>query len=83
VQAGDPRADPVVVDLIELAGIWVAAGDWPSLRRTLGQLDDELTHRFPADADFSARFRELVGLVDGQAADQDEIRRAYRRASVG
>jgi hypothetical protein len=83
MQAGDPRADPVVVDLIELAGIWVAAGDWPSLRRTLVQLDDELKHQFPTDTAFSERFRELLSLVDGKAADGDEIRRAYRRASVG
>jgi hypothetical protein len=83
VQAGDPRADPTVIDLIELAGIWVAASDWPSLRRTLGHLDDELKHRFPGDTAFSERFRDLMRLTDDTAADGEEIRRAYRRASVG
>jgi hypothetical protein len=86
VQPGDPRADPTVVDLIELAGLWVAAEDWPALTRTLRRLDDEFSTRFPDDGGLSARFRALRELVEragGQAVSAEEIRRAYRRASVG
>ncbi|HEV7665261.1 MAG TPA: hypothetical protein VGQ62_17150, partial [Chloroflexota bacterium] len=59
MQAGDPRADPLVVDLIELAGLWLAAGDWTALSRTLGRLDDELARRFGSEVEFAARFRTL------------------------
>jgi hypothetical protein len=86
MQPGDPRADPVVVDLIELAGLWVAAEDWPALARTLRRLDDECRTRFPDDAVFAQRFRELLELVEraaSQAVSAEEIRRTYRRASVG
>lgn len=88
MQSGDPRADPTVVDLIELAGLWIAAEDWVGLRRTLRRLDDECSRRFPDDTGFARRFRELGALVEG-AADRDEVvsaeevRRTYRRASVG
>ena len=83
MQAGDPRADPVVVDLIELAGLWVAAGDWPSLTRTLRRLDAELTSRFPADPEFSARFREILDLSQRPTVTSEQLRRMYRRATVG
>jgi len=88
VQPGDPRADPAVVDLVELAGLWVAARDWTALVRTLRRLDDEIGRRFPDEADFAVRFRDLVHLVeaahntDGEAA-AEKIRRAYRQATVG
>jgi hypothetical protein len=83
VQPDDPRADPTVVDLIELAGLWVAADDRPALVRTLRRLDEELGHRFPADNAFLARFRALLELTQRADADAEEIRRVYRRASVG
>jgi hypothetical protein len=89
MQPGDPRADPVVVDLIELAGQWVATGDWQSLLRTLRRLDDEISRRFPNDAAFAARFRRLAHMVDAARTTQEdvavseEIRRMYRQASVG
>jgi hypothetical protein len=86
MQPGDPRADSKVVDLIELAGLWVAAGDWEALSRTLRRLDDELSRRFPDDGAFSERFRELFELVlrpDNQKPSAEEIRRTYRRASLG
>jgi hypothetical protein len=95
MQAGDPRADPAVVDLIELAGLWVAAGDWPALLRTLRRLDDELAQRFPDDGAFAARFRALrrdVELIDHPVGDTralteeslaEAIRRTYRQATVG
>jgi hypothetical protein len=90
MQAGDPRADPVVVDLIELAGLWLAAGDYPALSRTLQRLDAELSARFAADGDFAERFRELVPLVEraasaaaADAPETAELRRAYRQAIVG
>jgi len=88
VQPGDPRADPTVVDLIELAGLWLAAGDWPALLRTLHRLDAELTRRYAADADFARRFRELARRVESMDGRGDPdvgeaIRRAYRQATVG
>jgi len=87
VQPGDPRADPAVIDLIELAGLWVAAGDWAALVRTLRRLDDEISRRFPDEAEFAARFRELERAVEAASgrgeAVMEEIRRTYRQATVG
>jgi alpha-beta hydrolase superfamily lysophospholipase len=85
LQPGDPRADPTVVDLIELAGLWVAAEDWAALGRTLRRLDDELSGRFPDAGPLAQRFRDLRQLVDNAAesVSAEEIRRTYRRASVG
>jgi hypothetical protein len=87
VHSGDPRADPTVVDLIELAGLWLAAGDWEAFSRTLRRLDEELSGRFPHDQEFLARFQTLVSLVEratsNDALAADELRRAYRRATVG
>jgi hypothetical protein len=89
MQPGDPRADPVVVDLIELAGQWVAANDWPALSRTLRRLDDEICRRFPNDAVFATRFRQLEHMVEAARRTQanvavaEAIRRSYRQASFG
>ncbi len=88
MQPGDPRADPAVVDLIELAGLWVAAGDWPALVRTLRRLDEELQRRFADDAAFAQRFRALRRVVEDTLAQADtdvaeHIRRSYRQATVG
>jgi len=82
LDSNDPRADPVVVDLIELAGLWVAAGEWQALGRTLERLDEQLTRRFAADEGFALRFRELNRLASG-GGSPEEIRRTYRRAVVG
>lgn len=84
MQPGDPRADPAVVDLIELAGLWLAAGDWPALLRTLRRLDDELSRRFPDDAAFATRFVPLRRVVEtANTTSAEEIRRRYRQATVG
>jgi hypothetical protein len=88
MQPGDPRADPAVVDLIELAGQWVAIRDWQALLRTLGRLDDELNRRFPDELAFASRFRALQGLVEAalpqsEPAAAEAIRRSYRQAAVG
>jgi hypothetical protein len=86
MQPGDPRADPTIVDLIELAGLWVAAEDLPALARTLRRLDDEFSTRFPREQDLSRRFHELLELVEragANAVTAEEIRRTYRRATVG
>lgn len=79
----DPRADPAVIDLIELAGLWLAAGEWESFRRTLARLEAQVTARFPGHADFGERFRDLRELADGAEVDSEIVRRAYRRATVG
>jgi hypothetical protein len=73
----------MVVDLIELSGLWLAAGDWDALSRTLRRLDAELTTRFAHDGAFAARFRRLLNMVEQDPHDTQEVRRAYRRASVG
>ena len=83
MQPGDPRADPTVVDLIELAGLWVAAEDWSALARTLQLLDAEFVRRFPQDGPLRQRFRELLALVESQQPSAEQIRRTYRRATVG
>jgi thioredoxin-like negative regulator of GroEL len=83
VQPGDPRADPTVVDLIELAGQWVAAEDWSALARTLGLLDAEFASRFPQDDTLRQRFRDLLALVETHPPSAEQIRRTYRRAAVG
>jgi hypothetical protein len=87
VRPDDPRADPTVVDLIELAGLWLAASDWTALSRTLSRLDAELTRRFPADVQFAERFRELAARLErfdvSRSADAEELRRVYRRATLG
>jgi hypothetical protein len=78
----DPRADPRVIDLIELAGLWLAADDWPSLARTLRQLIVELEQRFASDIEFRERFQSLVTQVEA-GTNRDDVRRAYRRATLG
>lgn len=82
MDASDPRADPTVVDLIELAGLWMAAGDWRAMGLSLERLDQQLTTRFADDDTFAQRFRELARLVSA-GCSADEIRRAYRHAVVG
>ena len=81
MQAGDPRADPAIVDLIELAGLWLAAEDFPALQRTLDRLQDELEQRYPSDEEFVARFRVLKELIGKEPLE--DLRRRYRRATVG
>jgi hypothetical protein len=84
VQPGDPRADPTVVDLIELAGLWVAARDWAALLRTLWRLNEQLELRFPGEAEFASRFHELQRVVEAADGSSDEeIRRSYRQATFG
>ena len=82
METSDPRADPTVVDLIELAGLWLAAGDQGALRITLERLDQQLSSRFGQDQAFAERFRQLYRLVSA-GSSAEEIRRAYRRAVVG
>jgi hypothetical protein len=57
--AGDPRADPAVVDLIELAGLWLAADDRPAFERTLQRLIELLEQRFGDETSFRERFVTL------------------------
>ena len=83
MQAGDPRADPAVVDLIELAGLWLAAEDLAALDRTLERLCGELELRYAADAEFADRFRRLQALAKTPDVYIEELRRGYRRATVG
>jgi hypothetical protein len=83
VHPADPRADPAVIDLIELAGLWLAAGEWASFRRTLARLENEIAQRFPGEADFRKRFRDLRLLTEGADPDSASVRKAYRRATVG
>jgi hypothetical protein len=89
VQAGDPRADPSVVDLVELAGLWLAGGDLAALERTLLRLNAELVQRYPAELTYAARFQRLTELVQRARAGEahppttEELRRTYRRAIVG
>jgi hypothetical protein len=84
VQPGDPRADPAIVDLIELAGLWVAAGDWAALLRTLRRLSEQLQLRFPQEAEFAERFHALQRVVEAaNGLNADEIRRRYRQATFG
>jgi hypothetical protein len=81
--AGDPRADPAVVDLIELAGLWLAADDRLAFARSLARLIDLLERRFADETSYRERF---VTLLEAAAEDQtsaDELRRRYRRALLG
>lgn len=81
--AGDPRADPTVIDLIELAGLWLAAEDRPALERSLERLIVVLEQRFVDDAEFRARFVTLLSVVRDAQASAAELRRCYRRATLG
>jgi hypothetical protein len=82
VQAGDPRADPAVIDLIELAGLWLAADDREALRRTLERLIEQLRDRFPDATEFRDRFERLLRSVN-EGEEVGELRRSYRRATLG
>jgi hypothetical protein len=81
MQANDPRADPAIVDLIELAGLWLAAEDWTAFDRTLERLEADLRRRFPEQSEFAERFQQLRAAAASQ--DAEEVRRRYRRATVG
>jgi hypothetical protein len=80
---GDPRADPRVVDLIELAGLWLGADDRIALERTLRQLVGELDERFAQDASFRDRWLRLLEAAADARTPPEELRRQYRRASLG
>jgi hypothetical protein len=86
VRESDPRADPTVVDLIELAGLWLAAENWRALGTALGRLHVELSRRYQEEVDFRARFAELAQLAErverGESTPED-LRSAYRRATLG
>ena len=86
MQAGDPRADPRLVDLVELAGLWLAAGEWPALVWTLRQVVEELAQRFPDEESLRERFDRLLTLsqrAERGEVSADEVRRGYRRATLG
>lgn len=80
---GDPRADPAVIDLIELAGLWLAADDRPALRRSLDRLVALLEQRFADDASFRERFVTLRAAAGDAQNSAEELRRSYRRATLG
>jgi hypothetical protein len=67
--------------LIELAGLWLAAGDRRALERSLGRLIDVLEARFSSEAEFRQRFVDLLEL--SATGDAEELRRRYRRATLG
>jgi hypothetical protein len=81
VLEGDPRADPTVIDLIELAGLWLTANDRAGFDRTLRRLIDELATRHAGHVEFRQRFVDLLDEVDEK--DVAELRRRYRRATLG
>jgi hypothetical protein len=81
--ASDPRADPGVIDLIELAGLWLAADDRPALARSLERLVELLGRRFPAESGFRERFLTLLAVVRDGRTSAEELRRCYRRATLG
>ena len=81
--AGDPRADPAVVDLIELAGLWLAADDRPALSRTLQRLVEMLEKRFADETSYRERFVTLREMAADDQTSADELRRRYRRALLG
>ena len=81
--AGDPRADPAIVDLIELAGLWLAADDRLALERTLRQLVTALEQRFADDASFRERWTTLLAAAGDARTSAEDLRRQYRRATLG
>jgi hypothetical protein len=83
MHVGDPRADPAVVDLIELAGLWLAADNRPALRRSLQRLTALLEERFAEHPEFRARFVTLLRQAQSEAVSSEELRRSYRRATLG
>ncbi len=78
---GDPRADPAVVDLVEVAGLWLAAEDRIALQASLRRLVDLLAERYPDDHAFRERFKQL--LDQAESLDGDGLRKNYRRATLG
>jgi hypothetical protein len=83
MQPGDPRADPAVIDLIELAGLWLAADDRPALQRSLDRIVEVLERRFADDATFRERFVTLRAVAADARSSAEELRRSYRRATLG
>jgi hypothetical protein len=83
VLAGDPRADPAIVDLIELAGLWLAADDRPALARSLRRLVDLIARGYPSEGEFRDRFERLLRQAEDDGVAADELRRSYRRATLG
>jgi hypothetical protein len=81
--AGDPRADPAVVDLIELAGLWLAADDRSAFARSLERLIDLLGQRFADETSFRERFVTLLEVAAADRTSAEELRRRYRRALLG
>jgi hypothetical protein len=81
--AGDPRADPAVIDLIELAGLWLAADDRPALERSLRRLVEVLEQRFPDEEMFRERWSKLREVAADSEASAEALRRQYRRATLG
>ena len=81
--AGDPRADPAVVDLIELAGLWLAADDRAAFARTMQRLVELLEQRFADEASFRERFVTLRAAAADDRTAAEDLRRQYRRALLG
>ena len=83
MQPGDPRADPAIVDLIELAGLWVAAEDWAALLRTLQRLEEEISRRFPREEEFHLlKKSEYFPLTAGQLAVEPRKRSSSQGESL-
>jgi hypothetical protein len=83
MHAGDPRADPGVIDLIELAGLWLAADDRTALQRSLRRLVALLEQRFPGERTFRERFSTLLAMADDAQTSAETLRRHYRRVTLG
>lgn len=81
--AGDPRADPGIIDLIELAGLWLAADDRAALVRSLERLIELLERDYPVEASFRERFVRLRAVALDGRTPGEELRRCYRRTTLG
>jgi hypothetical protein len=81
--AGDPRADARVIDLIELAGLWLAADDRTALQRSLERLVALLEQQFPDETSFRERFATLLAVAGDAQTSAETLRRHYRRVTLG
>ncbi|HET6315638.1 MAG TPA: hypothetical protein VFG86_04205 [Chloroflexota bacterium] len=70
-----------MVDLVELAGLWLAAEDRLALQRSLRRLIDVLAERYPDDRPYRQRFEGL--LEQAETVDEAALRKSYRRATLG